>query len=129
MKFLPHHPRVTLTLDGHPLDADIALAAGFFARLRGLMFAPPLPARAGLLIVPCNSIHMLGMRARLEAVFLSKDFRVLKISRPLLPWLGLSACPGAAAVLEWTPGTAQAFGIREGEKLRWAEQATEKEAA
>lgn len=124
MKFLPHHPRVTLALDGHPLDADIALAAGFFARLRGLMFAPPLPARAGLLIVPCNSIHMLGMRTRLEAVFLSKDFRVLKISRPLLPWLSVSACPGAAAVLEWPPGTAQTLGIREGARLTWINQAS-----
>ncbi|MDR0634598.1 MAG: DUF192 domain-containing protein [Azoarcus sp.] len=117
---LPHLPRVRLTLEGEPLEADIALAAGVFSRLRGLILTARPAMGSGLLIVPCNSIHMIGMRYPLEALSLSKDGRVLKISRLLPPWLGLSGCLGARAVLEWLPGSAAHFGVRVGHRLHWA---------
>ncbi|MDR2259469.1 MAG: DUF192 domain-containing protein, partial [Azoarcus sp.] len=96
-----------------------ALAGSFFSRLRGLMLAAPLSPGRGLLIVPCNSIHALFMRGEFEAVFLSKDFRVLKIASPLRPWRGMSVCPGARAVLEWAVGEAASLGVREGARLHW----------
>jgi uncharacterized membrane protein (UPF0127 family) len=120
MTLLPHLPRVRLTLEGVPLEADIALAAGVLSRLRGLILTPRPPMGCGLLIVPCNSIHTIGMRYPLEALYLSKDGRVLKISRALPPWLGLSGCLGARAVLEWRPGNAARFGLRAGGQLHWA---------
>jgi uncharacterized membrane protein (UPF0127 family) len=120
MAFLAHLPRIGLEFEGQPLGTEIALADGFFSRLRGLMFAPPLPPGRGLLIVPCNGIHTLGLRGALEAVFLSREGRVLKISSALPPWRGLSFCPGAHAVLEWAVGEAAYFGVREGARLDWA---------
>jgi uncharacterized membrane protein (UPF0127 family) len=121
MRFLPKLPRIGLELNGQPLDADIALATGFLSRLRGLILsAPSLPARAGLLIAPCNSIHMLGMSWPIEALFLSKDLRVLKIASPLKPWRGVSACLGAWAVLEWGVGEASRLGVCEGSQLKQA---------
>lgn len=119
MAFFAHLPRIALTHEGRLLGAEIALADRFPARLRGLMFVPPLPPGRGLLIVPCNGIHMLGMRGALEAVFLSTDGRVLKISPPLRPWRSVSLCPGAHAVLEWGVGEAAYFGLREGARLEW----------
>lgn len=118
MPLLPKLPRIGLTLNGQPLGVDIALAAGFLSRLRGLICCgPSLPEHAGLLIAPCNSVHMLGMRWPLEAIFLSKDWRVLKIASPLRPWTSVSACPGAWAVLEWGVGQAARRGLREGAQL------------
>ena len=118
MRFLPDLPRIGLELEGCPLCAEIALAASFGARLRGLMMVAPLEPGQGLLIAPCSSIHMLGMRAPIEAVFLSKDLRVLKISPPLKPWRSISACPGAWAVLEWRVGESAHFGLRKGAQLK-----------
>ncbi|MDR1462262.1 MAG: DUF192 domain-containing protein [Azoarcus sp.] len=121
MPFLAHLPRIELELEGRPLNTEIAVADRFFSRLRGLMFAPPLARGQGLLIAPCNSIHTQCMRGAIEAVFLSKKFQILKISSPLRPWLGLSLCPGAHAVLEWPVGEAKRLGLREGVWLKWAE--------
>jgi uncharacterized membrane protein (UPF0127 family) len=122
MPFFPRYPRIELERQGAPLPVEIALASHFLARLRGLMFAAPLPMGRGLLIVPCNSIHALFMRGRIEAVFLSKDFRVLKITPPIRPWVGMSGCPGAHAVLEWSVGEAARLGVREGMQLRWTKR-------
>ena len=118
MRFLPKLPRIELALEGQPLRAEIALASSFLARLRGLMLTGPMIPRRGLMIAPCNSIHTLGMCGPLEAVFLSKDLRVLKISPPLKPWRGVSACRGAWAVLEWPVGEAAYFGLRVGSQLK-----------
>ncbi|MDR2452743.1 MAG: DUF192 domain-containing protein [Candidatus Accumulibacter sp.] len=119
MSFFPRLPRIGLELQGKPLPIEIALADGFFSRLRGLMFAPPLSPGRGLLIAPCHGIHALFMRGEFEAVFLAKDGQVLKIATPLRPWRGLSVCRGAGAVLEWAVGEAASLGVREGARLEW----------
>ena len=119
MAFLPHLPRVGLSLDGEPLATEIALADSFFSRLRVFMFVPPLIPGQGLLIAPCNGIHTLGMRGALEAVFLSREGQVLKISPPLHPWRGMRFCRGAHAVIEWAVGEATDFGVHEGARLEW----------
>jgi uncharacterized membrane protein (UPF0127 family) len=119
MDFFPRLPRIGLRLCGQPLAVEIALADGFLSRLRGLMFAPPLRPGRGLLIVPCNGIHAFFMRDEFEAVFLSKDDRVLRIASPIRPWWGMSLCPGARAVLEWRVGEAARLGVREGARLQW----------
>ena len=36
----------------------VRMARGFFGRLRGLMFAPPLPPHTGLLIPRCASVEV-----------------------------------------------------------------------
>lgn len=118
MRFLPKLPRIGLELEGQPLGIDIAVASSFLERLRGLILsAPSLPGNAGLLIAPCNSLHTLGMGWPIEAVFLSKDWRVLKITPPLMPWRGVGVCPGAWAALEWGVGQAARLGLREGSQL------------
>jgi len=118
MYFLPKLPRIGLELEGRPLCAEIAVASSFGARMRGLILAGPLEPGYGLLITPCNSVHMFGMREPIEAVFLSKELRVLKISPPLKPWRSISVCLDAWAVLEWHVGQAAYFGLYEGSQLK-----------
>ncbi|GHU11096.1 hypothetical protein FACS1894185_3760 [Betaproteobacteria bacterium] len=112
-------PRVTLQHCGKLVDAQIALASTFWSRFRGLVCTPRLSRASGLLIAPCNSIHMLGMRYPIEAIFVAKDFQVLKICRNVRPWVDVCCCFQARAVLEWLPGGAEDFGIRVGDLLRW----------
>ena len=118
MSFLPKRGRIGLEHAGRPLEAQIVLATSFWGRLRGLILAGKLPPDTGLLMAPCNNIHTLGMVEPIEAVFVSKDWRILKISPPLKPWRAVSACRGAWGVIEWAPGQAARLGLREGVQLQ-----------
>ena len=79
------------------------------------MLRRPLPPATALLIAPCNSIHMCFMRFAIDAIYLDKNGRILKIARHLRPWLGLSACWCAHSVLEMTAGQADALGLQVGQ--------------
>ena len=69
----------------------VKIADKFFSRLLGLMFRKNLESNHGLLIVPCNSIHMLFMR--------------------------FSICLNAYAVLEIVAGEADRLNYKVGQKL------------
>lgn len=101
---------------------QVQMADTFWTRLAGLMFRRPLPSATGLLITPCNSIHMCFMRFAIDAVYLDQQGKILKITRHLRPWLGLSACWQAHSVLEMTAGQADALGLKPGQILTFQEQ-------
>ncbi len=89
----------------------------FLSRFRGLMGRATLPPGRGLLLTPCNSVHMCFMRFAIDVIYLDADDRVLKVVQNLWPWLGLSLCPGARAALEVTAGEAARLGIEKGRRL------------
>ena len=95
----------------------VEIADTWWGRFRGLMLRKPLPPAAGLWLNPTNSIHMCFMRFAIDAVYLDKQGRILKITRHLRPWIGLSACWHAHSVLEMTAGQADALGLRVGQKF------------
>jgi uncharacterized membrane protein (UPF0127 family) len=70
-------------------DADLAdhaqLADNFWRRFLGLMGRAGLEPGDGLVIVPCNSVHMLGMRFPLDILHLDKDGTVLRAISDLKP--------------------------------------------
>ena len=76
-----------------------------------------LPARHGLFISPCNSIHMCFMNFPIDAVFLDKDYRIKKIAVNLPTWTGFSFCFGAWGVLEINSGEAENLKLKVGEKI------------
>ena len=63
--------------------AHIALTA--WERTRGLLGNRRLPEGEALVLDPCNSVHMLGMRYPLYAVYLDRENRVLW-EGVLRPW-------------------------------------------
>ena len=71
---------------GETLAVRAAVADGMWSRFVGLQFARDLPRGAGLVLLPCESIHMFFMRFAIDAVFVSKDGRVVKVGRRLRPW-------------------------------------------
>ena len=89
----------------------------FFRRLRGLLFTRALPEGEGLLLEPCNSVHMLGMLYALDIVYLDAEQRILKIAPNLPPFLGLSFCLKAKAALELPAGAAERYGWQVGDRL------------
>ena len=93
----------------------VEVADTFFKRLRGLMFRKDL--EGGLLIIPCNSIHMMFMHFPIDVVYLDRSFKVLKIVRGLRPWFGVSCCLSAHSTLELNSGEAQRLGLEVGQTL------------
>ena len=102
-------------INGATLEVEIAET--FFSRLIGLMGRKNLDKGHGLLLAPCNSIHMLFMRFAIDVVYLDKEFCIKKIARNVPPWLGMSFCFGAWAALELPSGEADRLNLAVGQKF------------
>ena len=112
---------VSLFLDNPQLELRVQVADNFLQRLRGLMLRSPasLPLGTGLLIAPCNSIHMMFMRFAIDVVYLAEDYTVVKTVKNVRPWLGISACfkKGTWAVLELPIGSIEHYGVAVGKRF------------
>ena len=99
-------------------DIDIIIADTFLLRLAGLMFRRKLPEATGLLLAPCNSVHMCFMRFAIDVVYLDKEYNIVKVVNCLRPWIGLSMCANAWAALEMIAGEAERCGLEVGKKKK-----------
>ena len=88
----------------------IEAADTFIRRFTGLMGRKNLPTGYGLLLSHCSSIHMCFMRFAIDAIYLDKNYKIIKIVRNLHPWIGISCCVKAHAVIEINAGTADKYG-------------------
>ena len=95
----------------------IKIADNFFSRLRGLIGKNFLPQGEGLLIAPCQSIHMCFMKFPIDAIYIDKNFVVKKIVPNLKIWTGFSICLSAWGVVEVAAGEAERLNLKVGEKL------------
>ncbi len=110
----------TIYIEGAPGGAPflkVIVADSFLTRLAGLMFRKKLPPETGLLLTPCNSVHMCFMRFSIDVVYLDKEYKILKVVKNLRPWIGMSLCSQAWAALELTAGEAERCGLVVGKKL------------
>ena len=62
------------------------VARTFWERARGLIGTKSLAPNEGLLIEKCNAIHMCFMSFPIDAYFLDKDDKVVKVVRNIPPW-------------------------------------------
>ena len=62
------------------------VAHTFWERVRGLIGTRSLAPDEGLLIERCNAIHMCFMSFPIDADFLGKDDKVVKVVRDIRPW-------------------------------------------
>lgn len=97
---------------------DVAGTGG--KRNKGLLGRDSLPAGQGLWITPCEAIHMFFMRFAIDAVFLDKQKRVVKIAANLKPWR-LSGSLRAKSVLELPAGTAERSSTQVGDQLEFVQ--------
>lgn len=81
-------------------------AKTYLSRLTGLLGRSALRGGHGLLLDPCNAIHMMFMRFSIDAVFIDKDNRVKHIERGLRPWRFSKVVRGAKTTLELPAGAA-----------------------
>jgi len=96
---------------------SVETADNFLNRFLGLMGRKNLEKGRGLLLAPCNSVHMMFMRFSIDVVYLDKDYSIKKIVRCIRPWIGVSMCFGAWAVLELKSGEAERLNLQVGQKF------------
>jgi uncharacterized protein len=110
-------PQVALANDdGTVVCEHCLLAETMFTRLRGLLGRKGLAEGEGLLLRPASSIHTAFMRFTIDAVFIDRENRIVKVAAELRPWR-MAACRGSRAVLELPAGEAARRGIRPGVSL------------
>ncbi len=70
----------------HVLAHNVQIAQTPLARMKGLIGASSLLADSALVIIPCNSVHMLFMRFAIDVVFVDKANTVVGICVNLKPF-------------------------------------------
>ena len=102
--------------DGNIVCERCVLADTALTRMKGLLGRRELPSGEGILLKPASSVHMAFMRFAIDAVFLDRELRVVKIAADLRPWRAAGA-RGSKSVLEIPAGEAARRGLTVGDRL------------
>ena len=107
---------------GTTLATEAVVADTGRARRVGLLKHDHLAPGQGLWIVPCEGIHTFGMKFPIDAVYLDRRKRVVKV-RPAMAPGRISLCLWAHSVLELPAGTAASTETQKDDRLEFEEQA------
>jgi len=99
------------------LEFRINHAHTFWQRFKGLLFYKKPIIDEGLLITPCNSIHMFFMKFPIDAVFLDQTNTVVKVASNVKPWSVISPVRSAHSTLELPSGTIRKRSIGVGDTI------------
>lgn len=99
------------------LGDRVERASSLFTRLRGLLNRSALGPGEGLLLAPCRSVHMYGMRFSIDVAFLDRGGRVVAVYERLAPGQRTRWHRRAYAALELPAGTLRATGTALGDHL------------
>lgn len=100
------------------LRLNIKIADSFWSRLKGLLIHKEPITEEGLLITPCNSVHMFFMRFPIDVVFLDESNRVVKTVSELRPWKMVLPVRSAYSALELPAGTITKKNIKKGDIIQ-----------
>lgn len=103
-------------------------ARSAYQRMRGLLGRKSLAIGEGLHIAPCNSIHTFFMGFAIDALFLDRDGRIVKLLEAIPPWRVSGIYFRAHSVLELPAGVASASGTSEGDRLTFEPLSNEQAA-
>ncbi len=106
-------------LSGMVIAERIERPRTLFGRGLGLMFRRQLPAGSAMWIEPCDGIHMFCMRFAIDALFLDREHRVVKVSRRLGRWRVIPYVRKARSVVELPAGTLDGMELPKGHQLEF----------
>jgi uncharacterized membrane protein (UPF0127 family) len=109
--------RVLNTTRGTVIAESARLAESGLTRIVGLLGERQLRPGDGLLIVPSQGVHTLGMLFSIDVLVLDGEWNVLAIRRDLRPFRMTRVFWTAAAVLELPCGSVASSGTAVGDSL------------
>ena len=104
---------------GTTLGDGIRVAESGLSRIIGLLGERKLAPGDGLLIVPSQGVHTLGMLFPIDIVVLDNDWKVLDVRNRMRPFLVTRIYFKAAAVLELPPGSVEHSDTCIGDRLEF----------
>ena len=107
-----------LIIDGVDVQF-VTLANTWLKRLKGLLGTFSLQNDHGLWLIPCDSIHTIGMMYSIDVVFLNKEGEVCRICENVKPFRFRFAPKNAHSVLELCAGGAERIGVKLGQRLSY----------
>ena len=90
----------------------------FFNRLRGLMFRLKPIVNEGIILEPCNSIHMFFMFFPIDVVFLDDQNRIVYLKENVRPWSVILPKKHAQSVIELPTETISHYGFTIGKGVQ-----------
>lgn len=111
--------RVVNRTRGTVLGDQVKLADTLLSRLRGFLFRSEPSAGEGILLSPCQAVHMMGMRYPLDVVFIDEAGTVVATHPDLRPWAWTRMHRQALHALELPAGTILNSDTRTGDSLSW----------
>jgi uncharacterized protein len=105
---------------GRVLARQVERPRSFVGRGLGLMFRRSFAPGSAMWIDPCDGIHMFWMRFPIDALFLDKAQRVVRVDRRLGLWRVVPYVWGARSVVELPAGTLDGLDLPKGHQLEFA---------
>lgn len=102
---------------GNVVAEDVEKADSLWRRFTGFLAYGKIRPDQGLWFDNCSAIHTIGMRERIDAVFLAKGDRVMRIDYSVAPNRFAVICAGARAVIELGAAPAERRDILVGDLL------------
>lgn len=103
--------------NGSVVSDNTLYANTWVKRLIGLLSKNKMKNGEALWILPCSSIHTIGMRFTIDVVFLDENNRIKKLVKAIRPYRFCSSFKGTKSVLELPVGTIASTGLQRGDKL------------
>jgi uncharacterized membrane protein (UPF0127 family) len=110
---------VSLAVNNSASNIRVLVALNIFDKARGLMFLKSTDK--ALLLLECNCIHTFFMRFSIDAFFIDKNNRIIKIQRNINPYRILLPVLSASKVLEFPCGLLYTTGLKLGDLLAFPE--------
>lgn len=110
---------ITNTTRGERLAARARLANRWWSRLLGLLGRGPLREGEALVLMPCQAVHMFGMRFPLDVAFLDERGGVVAIYHGLTPGSRSRWHRQARVAVEMPEGTLARSGTQPGDVMTW----------
>lgn len=111
--------RVVNNTRGTLVGESIRVAETGLSRMVGLLGESHLPPGDGLLIVPSQGVHTMGMQFAIDVAFLDGQWNVIAIKRDLRPFRITRVIWKAAAVLELRSGSLESSNTSVGDSLEF----------
>lgn len=89
---------------GTVIASEVFVADKFWPKFWGLQFKKSIPDDFAYIILGCRSIHTCFMRFNLDAVFVDRRLKVIKVYRNLKPFSVTPLVKDAFAVIELKHG-------------------------
>ena len=121
--------RILLSFRCHRCSIRDAIPAHFLLhintlkRARGLLGQREVPAGEGVVLLPCDSIHCLGMSCTIDVVYVHVDdwpglSGVVILCETVRPWKIGTNPAGTSMVIELARGAGEAAGLAPGTRVR-----------